>query len=185
MATAAWLASSVRISWSPLSNVYFGRGFSAAVDWFSVFFFSAAALFFWLYYLSMHTGWPERPLASGMQGFGGHMIVRWSAPMSAAELNVRGYVAPVGPVLAEAPWDSLLVVEARCDADGALVLRVEPMAGEVVNAALQFTSLTSGATYQLEADGQSQRFVAGSDGTGAVHVSIEAPMRMRVVEVAS
>ncbi len=40
------------------------RGFSAAVDWFSVFFFSAAALFFWLYYLSMQTGWPPRPLAN-------------------------------------------------------------------------------------------------------------------------
>lgn len=40
------------------------RGFAAAVDWFSVFFFSAAALFFWLYYLSMHTGWPARPLAN-------------------------------------------------------------------------------------------------------------------------
>ncbi|CAM3884406.1 hypothetical protein ROSA5918_12485 [Roseateles saccharophilus] len=40
------------------------RGFSAAVDWFSVFFFSAAALFFWLYYVSMQTGWPARPLAN-------------------------------------------------------------------------------------------------------------------------
>ncbi|MDR7295214.1 hypothetical protein J2X16_000535 [Pelomonas aquatica] len=40
------------------------RGFAAAVDWFSVFFFSAAALFFWLYYLSMHAGWPPRPLAN-------------------------------------------------------------------------------------------------------------------------
>jgi 4-amino-4-deoxy-L-arabinose transferase-like glycosyltransferase len=40
------------------------RGFSAAVDWFSVFFFSASALFFWLYYLSMQTGWPPRPLAN-------------------------------------------------------------------------------------------------------------------------
>lgn len=40
------------------------RGFSAAVDWFSVFFFSASALFFWLYYLSMHTGQPARPLAN-------------------------------------------------------------------------------------------------------------------------
>lgn len=40
------------------------RGFSAAVDWFSVFFFSAAALFFWLYYVSMHTGWPAQPLAN-------------------------------------------------------------------------------------------------------------------------
>lgn len=40
------------------------RGFAAAVDWFSVFFFSAAALFFWLYYLSMHAGWPAQPLAN-------------------------------------------------------------------------------------------------------------------------
>lgn len=40
------------------------RGFSAAVDWFSVFLFSAAALFFWLYYVSMHTGWPAKPLAN-------------------------------------------------------------------------------------------------------------------------
>ncbi len=35
------------------------RGFSAAVDW-----FSAAALFFWLYYISLHTGWPAQPLAN-------------------------------------------------------------------------------------------------------------------------
>jgi hypothetical protein len=40
------------------------RGFAAAVDWFSVFLFSASALFFWLYYLSMHTGWPAQPLAN-------------------------------------------------------------------------------------------------------------------------
>lgn len=40
------------------------RSFSAAVDWFCVFIFSAVALFGWLYYLSMHTGWPARPLAN-------------------------------------------------------------------------------------------------------------------------
>lgn len=40
------------------------RAFAAAVDWFSLFFFSAAALFFWLYYVSMHTGWPAQPLAN-------------------------------------------------------------------------------------------------------------------------
>ena len=40
------------------------RGFAAAVDWFCVFIFSAVALFGWLYYLSMHTGWPPRPLAN-------------------------------------------------------------------------------------------------------------------------
>jgi 4-amino-4-deoxy-L-arabinose transferase-like glycosyltransferase len=40
------------------------RSLSAAVDWFSVFFFSAAGLFFWLYYVSMQTGWPAQPLAN-------------------------------------------------------------------------------------------------------------------------
>jgi 4-amino-4-deoxy-L-arabinose transferase-like glycosyltransferase len=40
------------------------RGFAAAMDWFSVFFFSASALFFWAYYSSMHLGWPATPLAN-------------------------------------------------------------------------------------------------------------------------
>ncbi len=40
------------------------RSVSAAVDWFCVFIFSAVALFGWLYYVSMHTGWPERPMAN-------------------------------------------------------------------------------------------------------------------------
>ena len=40
------------------------RGMTAAMDWFSVFFFSACALFFWVYYVSMHLGWPATPLAN-------------------------------------------------------------------------------------------------------------------------
>jgi hypothetical protein len=40
------------------------RGFSAAMDWFSVFFFSACGLFFWVYYVSMQSGWPAQPLAN-------------------------------------------------------------------------------------------------------------------------
>lgn len=40
------------------------RGFAAAMDWFSVFFFSAGALFFWVYYLSMHLDWPKTPAAN-------------------------------------------------------------------------------------------------------------------------
>ncbi len=40
------------------------RSIAAAVDWFCLFIFTALALFGWLYYLSMHTGWPERPLAN-------------------------------------------------------------------------------------------------------------------------
>lgn len=40
------------------------RSMTAAMDWFSVFFFSACALFFWVYYISMHSGWPATPLAN-------------------------------------------------------------------------------------------------------------------------
>ena len=40
------------------------RGFAAAMDWFSVFFFSACGLFFWVYYASMQLGWPAQPLAN-------------------------------------------------------------------------------------------------------------------------
>ena len=40
------------------------RGFAAAMDWFSVFFFTASALFFWIYYSSMQLGWPTAPLAN-------------------------------------------------------------------------------------------------------------------------
>jgi 4-amino-4-deoxy-L-arabinose transferase-like glycosyltransferase len=40
------------------------RGMAAAIDWFSVFFFSVCALFFWVYYVSMHLGWPATPLSN-------------------------------------------------------------------------------------------------------------------------
>jgi hypothetical protein len=40
------------------------RGVAAAIDWFSVFFFSACAIFVWIYYASMHTGWPPQLLAN-------------------------------------------------------------------------------------------------------------------------
>ncbi len=40
------------------------RSIAAALDWFAVFFFSAGALFIWLYYTSMQTGWPATPLAN-------------------------------------------------------------------------------------------------------------------------
>ena len=40
------------------------RSLSSAIDWFSVFFFTAAALFAWLYYVSMQTGAPAQPLAN-------------------------------------------------------------------------------------------------------------------------
>ena len=40
------------------------RGASAAIDWFSVFFFSICALAVWVIYLAMHTGVPAKPAAN-------------------------------------------------------------------------------------------------------------------------
>jgi hypothetical protein len=42
----------------------FKRQGSAVIDWFSIFFFSATALFIWFMYLAMHTGWPAKPAAN-------------------------------------------------------------------------------------------------------------------------
>lgn len=42
----------------------FRRSVSAAMDWFSVFFFSAGALFLWLYYSALQWGWPPKFLAN-------------------------------------------------------------------------------------------------------------------------
>jgi len=42
----------------------FSRSGSAMVDWFSVFFFTSAALFIWLYYVAIQTGWPPQLLVN-------------------------------------------------------------------------------------------------------------------------
>jgi hypothetical protein len=43
------------------------RGTSSAIDWFSVFFFSAWALAIWVVYLSVYTGFPAKPAANVMR----------------------------------------------------------------------------------------------------------------------
>lgn len=40
------------------------RGLTSAMDWFSVFFFSLAALAIWVVYGAMHTGWPAKTAAN-------------------------------------------------------------------------------------------------------------------------
>jgi hypothetical protein len=40
------------------------RSAAAAIDWFSVFFFSATALFIWVIYVAVHTGVPAKPAAN-------------------------------------------------------------------------------------------------------------------------
>jgi len=43
------------------------RGLSAAIDWFSVFFFSLAALVIWVIYAAIHTGWPAKTAANAIK----------------------------------------------------------------------------------------------------------------------
>jgi 4-amino-4-deoxy-L-arabinose transferase-like glycosyltransferase len=40
------------------------RSTAAAIDWFSVFFFSACAIAIWVIYAAVHTGWPAKPAAN-------------------------------------------------------------------------------------------------------------------------
>jgi hypothetical protein len=40
------------------------RGASAAMDWFSISFFTLGAAFIWVMYLAMQTGWPAKPAAN-------------------------------------------------------------------------------------------------------------------------
>ena len=40
------------------------RSTAAALDWFSVFFFTIGALFVWVMYVAMQTGWPAKPAAN-------------------------------------------------------------------------------------------------------------------------
>lgn len=49
------------------------RSLSAMVDWFSLFFFSAAALFVWVYYLALHTSWFPRLTANAVRRLSGEL----------------------------------------------------------------------------------------------------------------
>ncbi len=48
--------------------------------------------------------WPQRPLHAGAQTIGIHLLLRWATPLSSADLVLRGYRAPQGPILASGAW---------------------------------------------------------------------------------
>jgi hypothetical protein len=143
--------------------------------------------------------WPDRPLATGAQAFGAHMLIRWSAPLTTAELNVRGYVPPVGPVL-DAIDDDVLVVMARpspatgaaagAAGDGscaALDLVLEPWHEPVARPVeLELRQLDPGATYAVAIDGAPHgTLVADSAGRGTAHLpAVEARTTVRLAPAA-
>ena len=59
------------------------RGAAAAIDWFSVFFFSSSAIVIWVIYGAMQTGTPARPAANVAR-----LVPGFTAPFSATELLV-------------------------------------------------------------------------------------------------
>jgi hypothetical protein len=124
--------------------------------------------------------WPRKPLDAGVPAIGGNMILRWSNPLTAAELNVRGYRPPEGPVLDAAPWDDVLVVEARSNDGESLQMSVEPFDGPVADAALSFRQLRAGATYSVVAGDRHMSIVAEADGRATCSCAITAPITIEV-----
>ncbi len=121
--------------------------------------------------------WPERPLAAGSSALGGHMIVRWATPLGPSDLNQRGYVPPVGPVLDDTAWDDVLVVLARSDDGVSLDLHLEPRNGPIEQVALTFANLEPGRTYRLECDGSAASSVVG----GVATIDLPEARRFRLV----
>ena len=71
------------------------RATSSAIDWFSVFFFSACALVVWIFYLAMQTGVPAQPAAT-VQRLAPGFVPSFSLP--ALALAVTGTLAWIGLV---------------------------------------------------------------------------------------
>jgi hypothetical protein len=122
--------------------------------------------------------WPDRPLDGSVPAIGGHMMVRWSTPLSTADLNVRGYVPPAGPRLDDTDWDAVLVTEARSPDGRRLDLRLEPMGAEPVRGVrLGFTHLEPGRRYRLDGlVGTDPWFHADADGAGGVTIDLPGPV---------
>ena len=119
--------------------------------------------------------WPAKPLRAAVPAIGGNMILRWSNPISTAQLNVRGYVPPVGPILDSAPWDRLLVVEARSVDGTDLLLRVEPLDAPLDEVELSFRQLAPGRAYTVVANGVSTSMTADAAGMARQVVRVHGP----------
>jgi hypothetical protein len=127
--------------------------------------------------------WPERPLAVGVSNLALHMLVRWSTPLDNAELNIRGYVAPVGP-LVDAPWPAVLITLAR-SADGeSLQLGLRPGAAPSDEpVAVTFGQCVPGGAYRLAGDDIDHQLVADGDGRIACAMVLDRPMSLRLAPI--
>ncbi len=126
--------------------------------------------------------WPERPVAVGVSNLALDLLVRWSTPIDNAELNVRGWVPPVGPLLTDAPWPAVLVTLAR-SADGVgldLWLRPGPVP-PAESVLLAFAQLAPGTTYTVEGAPTDVHVVADDEGRAEIRIGVTEPLRLRLV----
>jgi len=107
-------------------------------------------------------------VAAASNGLGSYMIVRWSAPLDLAALNIRGYVPPQGPLVDAA--HEVLITMARSTDGASLDLVLEPMDAAVPGADLRLSSLAPDTMYRLAGDGVDLSLQADSDGEATVSV---------------
>lgn len=115
--------------------------------------------------------WPERPVTAGVQNMALHALVRWGAPMSTGMLNLRGYVAPIGPLVGPVAWPQAMVTVARSVDGVSLDLSIRPVEGSASDRLdLTFTQLQPSTAYRLRGTGTDVSFVSDAAGRGATSV---------------
>jgi hypothetical protein len=127
---------------------------------------------------------PAKPLQAGVQSIAVHLWVRWASPMSLADISLRGYVAPVGPVLEHVPWPGVLVTKARSDDGIALDLVVEPGSpSDAGEHPFVLSAMTPGARYRVHGRGVDVELVADDAGRATASVPVTARRHLRVEPV--
>lgn len=124
--------------------------------------------------------WPQRPVDGSASALGSYMLLRWSAPLDLAALNMRGFTPSAGPVLAGTDWDAVLVTEAISDDGRNLRLALRPRAGAPVER-VEFlcTALVPGGRYEVVIDGVGGSRTVVADDAGRAMLTIDVADAMR------
>ena len=124
--------------------------------------------------------WPDRPLDAGSSAFGAHLILRWSAPLSLAELHQRGHVPPTGPVVTGLSDDDVLVFLARSPDESSLDLGLSSDDG-TVEVTVHLDGLDPRTYYAI--DGTT--FAADDDGRASVSATVAGITRLHLEKTAA
>ena len=121
--------------------------------------------------------WPERPLHAGVQTLGIHLLTRWGRRSAHGALALRGYVAPAGPVLADGPWDDVLVTKARCDDGSTLALGLRPRRQSTRHGDSAVRRARPRQAYRLDVSGHELTLTADADGRATAAITLDGPTR--------